>query len=89
MFSRMLLCEADFKSLERRNVQEKKVKKMRLRYVELLFGGLMSFEHFMGKHHIIVLLQVLRDAIVLALLCFSFTYGDFPLVIIRCTYCGV
>lgn len=50
-----------------------KKKKKRLRYDELLFGGLMSFECFIGKLLIIVL-QVMRDAIVSTLLYFVYLW---------------
>lgn len=70
-----MLLENDLKSLARQNVQRGngKKKKKRLRYDELLFGGLMSFECFIGKLLIIVL-QVMRDAIVSTLLYFVYLW---------------
>lgn len=67
-----MLLENDFKSLARQNVQrgKGKKKKKRLRYDELLLGGLMSF---IGKLLIIVL-QVMRDAIVSTLLYFVYLW---------------
>jgi hypothetical protein len=47
------------------DVQTDEQRRVRLRCDELLRGGgPMSFEHFMGKHLSIIVLQVLRDAIV-------------------------
>jgi hypothetical protein len=60
-----MLLENDFQRVLR-DVQTDEERRVRLRCDELLRGGgPMSFEHFMGKHHsIIIVLQVLRDAIV-------------------------